>query len=284
MKQSDPSLTANRVAMMRAAHQILDNPMVFKDPIAVKIIGAQSVSDIQSKKRTLKTKLHSHLRAIAVARSSFAEAELSEAIKFGVRQYVILGAGLDTFAYRNPNSTGSLHIFEVDYPATQDWKRQQLNRANIKIPETLTFVPIDFETQSLAVQMKIAGFRTDELTFFSWLGVTMYLTHDTMMKTMEFITSSTPPGSRIVFDYIISPSSQSILRRLVFYLLSQKVKKAGEPWKSFYDPNSLIKNLKTIGFSKAEDIGPEGINELFFKNRTDNLLVGNLGHLMKAEV
>jgi len=284
MRQRDPSLTANSVAMMRAAHQILDGPVVFKDPIAVEIIGAQSVSDIQSRKRTLKTKLYSHLRAIAVARSSFVEAELSAAIKSGVRQYVILGAGLDTFAYRNPNSTDSLHVFEVDYPATQDWKRQQLNRADIKIPETLTFVPIDFETQSLATQLEAAGLRTDELTFFSWLGVTMYLTHDTMMKTMEFITSSTPSGSKIVFDYIISPSSQSILHRLVFYLLSRKVKKAGEPWKSFYDPNSLIKNLKTIGFSKAEDIGPEGINELFFKNRTDNLLVGNLGHLMKAEV
>jgi methyltransferase (TIGR00027 family) len=284
MKQSNPSLTANKVAMMRAAHQILDSPIVFKDPIALSIIGAQSVSDIHSKDRTFKTKLHSYLRAIVVARSSFAEAELSVAIKSGIRQYVILGAGLDTFAYRNPNSRDGLHIFEVDYPATQEWKRQQLNEANIRIPKTLTFVPIDFETQSLADQMETAGFRTDELTFFSWLGVTMYLTHDTMMEMMKFITSHTPSGSKIVFDYVIPPSSQNFLRRLVFYLLSQKIRRAGEPWKSFYDPNSLMKDLKAIGFTQAQDIGPEEINALFFKNRTDKLLVGNFGHLMKAQV
>jgi len=284
MKLRNPSFTANRVAMMRAAHQVLDNPIVFKDPIALSIIDAQSASSIYSKKRTFKTKLHSYLRAIVVARSCFAEAQLSEAIRNSVSQYVILGAGLDTFAYRNPNNHDNLHIFEVDYPATQDWKRRQLNAADIRIPETLTFVPIDFETQSLADQLEKAGFRTDELTFFSCLGVTMYLTHDTMMETMKFITSSTPSGSKIVFDYVIPPSSQNFLRRLVFYLLSKKAGRAGEPWKRFYDPNSLVKALNAIGFSKTEDIGPEKINALFFKNREDNLLIGNFGRLMTAEV
>lgn len=284
MKQNNPSLTANRVAMMRAAHQILDNPIVFNDPLAPSILGAQSISDIHSQEQKIKTKLNSYLRAIVVARSCFAEAELSEAIKHGIRQYVILGAGLDTFAYRNLKGIDDLHVFEVDYPATQDWKRRLLNEADIQIPETLNFVSIDFETQLLADRLKTAGFRTDELTFFSWLGVTMYLTHETMMETMRFITASTPPGSRIVLDYIVPPSSQKFLRRFFFYLLSKKLERAGEPWKSFYDPDLLIRDLKSIGFSKVEDIGPEGINELFFTNRADNLMVGNLGHLMKAEV
>ena len=149
MKQDRPSLTAYKVAIMRAAHQILDNPKVFEDPIAVRIVGTQGDSEIHSEKRKFKTKLHSYLRAIVVARSRFVEDELSVAIKRGIRQYVILGAGLDTFAYRNPYSSNGLRVFEVDYPATPEWKRQQLNVAKIPIPETLTFAPIDFESQSL---------------------------------------------------------------------------------------------------------------------------------------
>lgn len=135
MKHSTPSLTANKVGMMRAAHQLFDNPIVFEDQIALSILGAESISDIRSKKQKFTTRLHSYLRAIVVARSSFAESELYEAMKRGVSQYVILGAGLDTFAYRNPTCSDSLHVFEIDNPATQQWKRHQLNQANIQIPE-----------------------------------------------------------------------------------------------------------------------------------------------------
>lgn len=284
MKQNSPSLTAYKVAMMRAAHQILDNPKVFEDPIALSIVGNQGNSEIHSEKRKFKTRLHCHLRAIVVARSRFVEDELSVAIKRGVRQYVILGAGLDTFAYRNPYSANGLRVFELDYPATQEWKRQQLSAAKIPIPETLTFASIDFESQSLADQLRETGFRTDEPSFFSWLGVTMYLTRKTMMATMEYISSSTPSGSGIAFDYVIPASSQNFLRRLVFRLLAHRLALVGEPWVNFLDPYSLIMDLKTIGFTQAEDIGPEEINARFFKNRADKLVVGNFGHLMKAQL
>ena len=284
MKQNNPSLTAYKVAMMRAAHQVFDNPKVFEDPMALSIIGTQGASDIRSRSRKFKTKLQSYLRAIVVARSRFVEDELSVAIKRGVRQYVILGAGLDTFAYRNPYSAKGLRVFEVDHPATQQWKRQQLNASEIRSPETLAFVPIDFKSQSLVGELLKAGFRTGEPSLFSWLGVTMYLIRDTMMATMEQISSSVPSGSEIVFDYVVPPSSQNFLRRLVFRLLSKKVGKAGESWKGFFDPISLVMDLKAIGFTQAEDIGPEKINALFFKDRADKLMVGNFGHLMKAQV
>ena len=104
-----------------------------------------------------------------------------------------------------------------------------------------------------------------------------------MMETMEFISSSTPSGSRIVFDFTIVPSSQSFISRLVIELLARRLAKVGEPWKSFYDPKSLIGDLKNIGFTQVEDIGPEEINASFFKNRADKLMVGNFGHLMKAQ-
>jgi methyltransferase (TIGR00027 family) len=177
-----------------------------------------------------------------------------------------------------------LRVFEVDHPITQGWKRRQLNAAKIPIPENMTFAPIDFETQSLADQLREAGVKTDEPSFFSWLGVIMYISRETMMATMEYIASSTPSGSEIVFDYIVPPSSQKFLRRLVFRLLSKKVGSFGEPWQTFYDPTSLITDLKNTGFTQAEDIGPEEINSRFFKNRTDRLIVGNFGHLIKAQV
>ena len=284
MKQNNPSLTAYKVAMMRAAHQVLDNPKVFKDPLALSIIGTQGASDIRSKSREFKTKLRTYLRAIVVARSRFVEDELAVAIKRGVRQYVILGAGLDTFAYRNPYSVRGLRVFEVDHPATQQWKRQQINTTEIRTPETLAFVPIDFESQSLLDELLKAGFRPEEPSFFSWLGVTMYLIREKMMATMEQISSSTPSGSEIVFDYIVPPSSQNFSRRLVFRLLFNKVGRAGESWKSFFDPIQLVVDLKAIGFTQAEDIGPEKINALYFKDRADKLMVGNFGHLMKAQV
>lgn len=284
MKQNSPSLTAHKVAMMRAAHQIFDNPKIFEEPIALNIIGTQGVSDIRSEKRKFESRLHRYLRAIVIARSRFVEDELSVAINRGVRQYVILGAGLDTFAYRNPYSTNGLKIFEVDYPATQEWKRHLLNAAKIPIPETLTFTPIDFENQALADQLRETGFRTDEPSFFSWLGVTMYLTSETIMATMKYIASSTPSGSGIVFDYVVPPSSQKFSRRLIFRLLSNKVRSFGEPWKTFYDPNSLIMDLKAIGFTQAEDMGPEEINARYFNARSDKLMVGNFGHLMKAQL
>lgn len=284
MKQNHHSLAAYKVALMRAAHQVIDDPKIFEDPIALSIIGTQGKSAILSEKKKFKKKLSGYLRAIVVARSRFVEDELSQAIKQGVRQYVILGAGLDTFAYRNPYSDYSLKVFEVDHPATQAWKRQQLNEAKIPIPDSLTFAPVDFENQTLAEGLRNAGFRTDEPSFFSWLGVTMYLTPETVMTTLKYISSSTPPGSGIVFDYVIPPSSQSLIRRLVFNLLAYRLAFAGEPWKSFFEPGSLIANLKTIGFTQIEDNGPKEINSRFFSNRADKIMVGGFGHLMKAKI
>ncbi|MCF6248737.1 MAG: class I SAM-dependent methyltransferase [Desulfobacula sp.] len=284
MKQNCPSLTAKKVAVMRAAHQILDSPKIFEDPIALSIIGTQGVSKIHSEKRKFKTRLHSYLRAIVVARSRFVEDALSVAIKQGIRQYVILGAGLDTFAYRNPHSDTGLRIFEIDYPATQEWKRQQLNAGNVSIPESLTFVPVDFENQSLRDRLQETGFKTDEPSFFSWLGVTMYLNKETVMSTMKYITSSTPSGSLIIFDYTVPPSSQNFIRRFVFRLLARKMAAIGEPWQTFFVPQQLAIELKNIGFTQVEDIDPGNINYRFFNDRTDNLKVGNFGHLMKAKV
>jgi len=284
MKEARPSATAQRVAMRRAAHQLLDNPKIFDDPVALRIIGKESASALQADAHQFETTpLSSYLRAFVAARSRFAEDELALGVRRGVRQYVILGAGLDTFAFRNPFPEGVLHVFEVDHPATQTWKRARLDEVAITLPGDLTFAPVDFEAQTLEEGLRDAGYDPGQCTFFSWLGVTEYLTTEAVMATLRFIASA-PAGSGVVFDYMISPSLLNPAQRSRFDGLSRRVASVGEPWQAFFDPELLTRNLRALGFGYVEDQGPEEINARYFKNRKDMLRVGSLSHLMNAGV
>jgi methyltransferase (TIGR00027 family) len=284
MKENRASVTAQRVALRRAAHQLLDDPKVFDDPVALRIMGKESVSALQADPRQFETTpLSPYLRAFAAARSRYAEDELALGVRRGVRQYVILGAGLDTFAYRNPHPEGVLHVFEVDHPATQSWKRARLEAIGITLPGDLTFAPVDFETQTLMEGLRGAGYDPGKCTFFSWLGVTEYLTTEAVMATLRFIASA-PAGSGIVFDYMISPSLLTPAQRSRFDALAQRVASAGEPWQAFFDPQLLTRDLRAMGFRYVEDKGPKEINARYFKNRKDGLRVGSLSHVMNAQV
>jgi methyltransferase (TIGR00027 family) len=284
LKENRASVTAQRVAMKRAAHQLLDDPKVFDDPVALRIIGKESASALQADPRQFEaTPLSSYLRAFVAARSRYAEEELALGVQRGMRQYVILGAGLDTFAYRNPHPQGVLHVFEVDHPATQAWKRARLDEVGIPFPDNLTFAPVDFETQTLEEGLRAAGYDPGKCTFFSWLGVTEYLTTEAVMATLRFIASA-PKGSGIAFDYMISPSLLTPAQRTRFDALARRVASAGEPWQAFFDPKLLTRDLRVMGFEYAEDLGPEEINARYFKDRKDGLQVGSLSHLMKAQV
>jgi len=284
VKENRPSVTAERVAMRRAAHQLLDDPKVFDDPVALRIIGNEGALALQANPRQYESgPLSSYLRAFVAARSRYAEDELGLCLRRGVRQYVILGAGLDTFAYRNPYPEGRLHVFEVDHPATQAWKRARLSEIGMTLPGDLTFAPVDFETQTLEEGLRDAGYDPGKGTFFSWLGVTEYLTTEAVMATLRF-AASTPAGSGIVFDYMISPSLLAPAQRARFDGLARRVGSAGEPWQASFDPEVLTRDLRTIGFRRVEDIGPEEINSRYFKDRKDQLRVGSLSHLMNAQV
>ncbi len=215
-------------------------------------------------------------------RSRYAEDELAHAVAQGVAQYVVLGAGLDTFAYRNPHP--GLRVFEVDHPATQAWKREQLHAAGIEIPASLTFVPVDFEDQTLAEGLDHSGFDASAAAFFSWLGVTPYLTREACMTTLTLIARM-PKGSGVVFDFAIDPGLLNAGQREAFEALSKRVAAYGEPFQLFFNPEKLVNDLKTMGFSRAEFLGREQLNAHYFKDRTDGLSVrGGLGHLMSAWV
>jgi methyltransferase (TIGR00027 family) len=281
MMRGRPSRTALRVAMSRAAHQIFDAPRVLDDPIALPIIGVRSVEDIRTDPRWFAAKLARPLRAFVVARSRVAEDELAAAVRRGMRQYVILGAGLDTFAYRSPYPAAALRIFEVDHPATQAWKRGRLEAAAIRVPESVTFVPMDFERQTLAAGLREAGVRTAEPAFFSWLGVTMYLTPAAVMGTLKYVATAAP-GSGIVFDYAVPPAALSAARRLLYRALMRRVAAVGEPWQAYFTPQALSAELAALGFTHIEDLGAADLNARYFRDRSDGLRVAGSARVMMS--
>ncbi len=273
-----------RVAMRRAAHQIFDDPKVFDDPVALPIIGPEGVAQLKAATGKQHSRIARYLRAFMAVRSRYAEDQLARAIARGASQYVILGAGLDTFAYRNPYAGTALRVFEVDHPATQEWKRARLAETGITIPESVTYAPVNFERQTLAEGLRQAGFDETRATFFSWLGVTMYLTREAVMSTFGFI-SETPPGGGVAFDYAIPRSSLNFMGRLALDALSRRVAAAGEPFQTFFDPTALAEEMKRMGFRSVEDLDAAKINARYFANRADDLRAGgSLGRLMSAEI
>ena len=193
------------MAILRAVHQLLDMPVIFEDPLALRILGTAEEDRLRRDPTRHNTPALVSLRTSLVLRSRLAEDEWARARQNGVHQFVILGAGLDTSAYRNSDQ-GDSRIYEVDIPSTQEWKRACLRRVGIKEPALLTFVPTDFETCSLPEALTKAGFNADEPAFFSWLGVSMYLEEDAFLNTLRFI-GSLAPRSGIVFDYTSGPTS-----------------------------------------------------------------------------
>jgi methyltransferase (TIGR00027 family) len=282
MEAARPSHTALRVAMRRAAHQLFDAPpLVFTDPFAVRILGPHAAEIERTPGRDPANKPRPFsvgLRAFLVARSRYAEDMLTRAIAHGVTQYIILGAGLDTFALRNPHP--HLRVFEVDHPATQAWKRDLLHQSNLPTPTNLTFVPVDFERQSLATQLLAATFDPTQPAFFSWLGVIPYLTPEAFRATVSFIATQ-PANSGLVFDYAQPRSALPFREQLAFDSLASRVQLAGESFQLFFTPQQIASEL--MAFSDLEDLGTPELNNRYFSARTDNLqTMGAAGRIVSA--
>ena len=269
-------------ADQRAAHQFLDNPKIFEDPLALRIIGAEAESKLRLNLAQSQNMLARHVRALMVVRNRYAEDELARSIQRGVRQYVILGAGLDTFAYRN--CFPLLRVFEVDHPVTQAWKRSCLEKAAIPIPASLTFVSVDFERQMMSDALRQSGFKSDELTFISWLGVIRYLSREAVISVLTSIFSSMRAGSEIVFDCGPPPSLLQRLRELPHQTIANWTFKNNGFRPNYFDPASLKCDLKRIGFADVQLFGSTEINVRYCNDRTDGLRVPANFCLAKARV
>ena len=274
MKLNEPSRTALMIARQRAAHQVLDHGSVLYDPFAMKILREDERDVLQFANHPLA----SIGRLFTAARSRIAEDALSRAVERGVRQIVILGAGLDTFALRNPH--GGLEIYEVDHPATQAGKLERLAEAQIAPPPWLIFVPVDFERDDVGEKLAAAGFQQNAPAFFTWLGVVPYLTQDAIGRALDYMSSI--QNSEVVFDYMEPPGAFSQELRQIEKARAEQLEKLGERSVSRFEPAGIAAILRSHGFGTIEDISFQEIASRFGR-AVQGLTPGHAGlHVVHA--
>jgi methyltransferase (TIGR00027 family) len=255
MHEREPSRTALAAATHRAAHQVLERGNVFADPLAVSILG-QSEQRIGDDARAQPAR--AGMRFFIAARSAIAEAALEAAVtEWDVSQLVVLGAGLDTFAYRNPHPD-HLAVFEVDHPATQAWKQRRLGEAGIAIPASTVHVAVDFERDSLLQRLTAAGFDPARRSFFTWLGVVPYLTREAVFATVKLI-GGLPGGATVAFDYSDPPSTLDPEALAAQRRRAARVAAMGEPFLCSFEPPDLHAALAGFGLTDIDDLGPREI-------------------------
>lgn len=289
MKSNEASITALVTAYARMYHSINESPKIFDDFLGKGLmtkeeyegIGsklAESISlffpeegkIIADKELALKEVIQKQIAPITLSRSRYAEDMLELSIKHGVRQYVILGAGFDTFAFRNNDLLKYIDVFEIDHPATQKLKLEKIKKAGWEKPERLHFISVDFSKNNLIAEIKKSFFDTNKLTFYSWLGVTYYLSKEEILNTLSDIGTISLKGSSIVFDYADCNlfDNKKTTRRVQNLIYS--VDKSGEPMKSCYSCDELISVLEKANFRLYEHLIPSEIEERYFKGRNDS--------------
>jgi methyltransferase (TIGR00027 family) len=278
MKPNEPSRTALMIARQRAAHQVLDHGSILDDPFAMTILR-------EDEKEVLRFAnahpLASIGRLLTASRSRIAEDALSRAVERGVRQIVVLGAGLDTFALRNPHGARQIRIYEVDHPATQAWKLERLAEARIAPPPCLILVPVDFERDDVGEKLAAAGFQQNSPAFFTWLGVVPYLTQDAIGRSLDYMSSI--QDSEVVFDYIEPPEAFSEELRQLETERTEQLKKIGERSVSRFEPAGIRVMLRSHGFCDIEDINFQQIASKFGR-AVQGLAPGHAGfHVVHAK-
>jgi len=295
MKEGLPSETALRVASLRAVHQLVDRPLVFEDPLALRILDPRTRAAIEARvaSRSSLDRLrlrfspqHRHLRQLRFylcIRSRLAEDTLVEAYGRGVRQAVVLGAGLDTMAYRSEERFPGLRVYEIDHPATQAWKRARLAQARIAIPDSLTFVPVDFARDDLRQGLAQAGFDFNRPSFVSWLGVSMYLENSATRTTLS-ILGAMAPGTMVVFDYKIETRLLPLRARWWARKSARRVAGHGEPFLGEWDPAQLNAELGQLGFGRIEEFDRSRLIQRYFPGYASHGRKPSGGRIIVAEV
>ena len=302
MKKNESSMTSLISAFGRAYHSQYDTPKIFDDFIIKDLISQKEFADIQENMikgirffndsiaekfqddpdEILKWITQVQLSPTPLARAAYCEQVLLHEIVLGVQQYVILGAGLDTFGFRHPELHDKIDIFEVDYPATQDFKKIRLENANYQIPDTLHFVPMDF-TRPFTVQDLIKeGFMPNKKTFFSLLGVSYYLTKEEMANLIHEWFAKLPSGSSIVFDYADDTLFEEKGMSNRVQNMVQMASASGEPMKSCFTYDEMEKMLESSGLLIYEHLSPVTIQNEFFGSRTDYLSAFETIHYIHA--
>lgn len=302
MTEKQAGLSAIGMAYMRAYHAIHDTPKIFDDFLATGLFAPEELAQTDQTWAGLLQYTDPELAAmnpdqatalawvvqgqgaITLGRSRYTEDCLEAAIQKGVRQYVVLGAGLDTFAYRRPDLVDRLQIFEVDHPTTQALKRERIARQGWDDPANLHYVPVDFTQESLTDVLAKSAYDPAQLSFFSWLGVSYYMTHAVIFETLHSIASLATTGSTLVFDYMDMDAfiPERTARRV--QLMQIMAKQLGEPLKSGFYPLALIDDLGRIGLRLEENLDPADIEAYYFQGRSDRYHAIEHVHFARAVV
>lgn len=303
MEANQVSSTARISAFVRALHAAHDDPKIFDDFLAPQLFTEEErtlFSDNLSMALAFfdpehaavspdqATALHWFTRAqsgpIVLSRARYTEDGLEVAVKDGVRQYVILGAGLDTFAFRRPDLLKQIQVFEIDHPATQAFKRRRLAELGWELPPQLNFIPVDFNVESLTAALNQSAYDPHMPSFFSWLGVTYYLTRQVVLGTLRSISGIAPTGSPIVFDYLDTNAFVPEKAAKRVRLMQEAARRGGEPMKEGLDPLALASELAKVGLALREDLAPADIQARYFDGRTDGYYAFEHVHLARAVV
>lgn len=278
-----PSATALMAAAARAAHLIVDDePRIFADPIAGRLLGDRAEELISYHTLHGTHPVLSGARVQVACRSRYAEEALARAVAAGTAQYVILGAGLDSFAYRG-GLAGRVRVFEVDHPASQEVKRSALAAAGIAVPGNVTFVPADLAAGSLTASLADAGFDRSAPAMVCWLGVTMYLTADAIAETMTAV-AGLAPGSELIADYLLPEDARDEAGALYGSMVAQASAEQGEPWRSCFTPARIEDLARRAGLGAVRSVRQRDTVPARLWRRTDSLRPAELAVLFHAAV
>jgi len=287
MRNDAPSRTAMITAFARATHGFIDDkPLVFDDSVAFRLLPGYQRRYIQriarlsnqwARRFRLRYNGFTSMRSHLVVRARYTEDALHMAReKHAPLRYIVLGAGMDTFALRQ--GSPNVEVVEIDHPATQNWKRALLKRKNLTEPDDLTFLPIDFEQSSLGERW----IDFDGVDFVSWLGVSYYLTEAAISDTLQTIAARSAPGSQLVMDYYQTPSQPDPSSPL-FWGTQFSVALQQEPMHSFFTPTAIERLAVAAGWRVRENYSPKMQNRRYLDDRTDGLHVPAFAHLLWLE-
>ena len=303
MEERQAGITALITAYARAYHATHDSPKIFDDFLAdqmytgeerayfntqlaaiLRLIDPELAAAAPDQAAALALVMQIQNGPITLSRSRFTEDCLAEAVRRGVRQYVILGAGLDTFAFRETELMQHIQVFEIDHPATQEMKRQRIEMAGWAIPDHLHWIPVDFTETGLSAALRQSAYDPEQLSFFSWLGVTYYLPKDAILATLKDIAHTAKSGSWLVFDYLDADAFIPEKADQRTRLMQQITQQAGEPMKTGFDPLALASDLGQLGFILEDNLSPSAIEAHYFQGRSDRYHASEHVHFARATV
>jgi len=301
MQPGTPSRTALVAAFYRAHHCAHDDPVIFADTFAERLLTEEERTAIEEaqierlraldpvraascpdRATAVRCALRESPASHVLARARYTEDRLLVALARGVGQYVLIGAGLDTFAFRRPDLGGRVAVVEIDHPATQAFKRARLAAVGLEPPPGMYFAACDFERESVVEALARVAFDGDSPAFFAWLGVTMYLTREAIRATLRAVRRVAAPGSELVLDYIDAAAFDRRTSTSGVRATLERALRVGEAIITGFAPDAMAAELSGAGFRLVEDLGPEAQEARYFHGRTDGLHAREFDHVVSA--